>query len=82
MDKPPCIHSWVQCHECDDSLPTPRIVRIHISGVVQHFYTFSNAPLDDLRLGDLKPYPAMDAWVWLEGMNKPKLASVEGQSDG
>ena len=46
-------------------LPEPRIVRISLDGVVQHFATFSRAKLDDLRLCDLRPYPALDAAVFM-----------------
>lgn len=67
-----CIHGIDYCEECDPALPEPRVVRLHISGVVQHFYTWSDKPLEELTLGDLKPYPAMDAWAWLEGINRPR----------
>ena len=70
-----CIHDIENCRECDPALPEPRVVRLHIGGVVQHFYTWSDAPLDDLTLGDLKPYPAMDAWKWLEGINGRNLTT-------
>lgn len=72
-----CIHGYDACPICDAPnanggelapLPEPRIVRLSINGVVQHFATFSTAPLDDLTLGDLRPYPALDAAVWLKGL--------------
>ena len=74
-----CIHGYDACPICDHPdanggecapLPEPRIVRLCIDGTVLHFATFSPAPLDDLRIGDLKPYPALDAAVWLEGLMK------------
>ena len=47
-------------------LPEPRIVRLHIDGTLQHFYTWSDAPLLELTLADLKPHPVMDACAFLE----------------
>jgi hypothetical protein len=66
-----CEHNWETCKDCE-GLPEPRIVRLHIDGVVQHFYTWSDKPLDDLTIGELKPYPALDAWAWLEGISGPR----------
>ena len=70
-----CVHHIEDCDECS-GLPEPRVIRLHIQGVVQHFYTFDmDTDIADLKLGDLKPYPALDAWKWLEGINSRPVGS-------
>ncbi len=46
----------------------PRVVKLEINGDVRHYATFSCAPLELLTLADLRPYPAMDATVWIDGV--------------
>jgi len=76
-----CAHGIENCGTCDPGLPTPRIIRLSVGGVVQHFYTWSDAPLGELTLGDLKPYPALAAWAWLEGLHRPR-PEIEGALNG
>lgn len=52
------------------NLPEPRIVRLIIDGETQHYATFSKAKLDNLKLGDLRPYPALDAAAMMKRITK------------
>lgn len=49
-------------------LEPTRVVRLVINDTDLHFVTFSDAPLAELTLGELQPYPALDAAVWLDGV--------------
>ena len=51
-----------------DTLPKPRIVMLEINGASRRYYTFSDKPLDDLCLGDLKPFAMLDAHIALAGI--------------
>lgn len=51
-------------------LPEPRVVLLNINGSRRHHYTWSETPIDDLCLGDLKPFVKMDAYADLERIVK------------
>lgn len=53
-----------------DAFPEPRIVRLTNNGVTRHYATWSEKPLEEILLGELRPYPALDAAVFLDGIAK------------
>lgn len=57
------LEAWLAEWEAS---PEPRIVRLTNNGVTRHYATWSEKPLEEILLCELRPYPALDAAVWLD----------------